>query len=110
MIGQKEIIILVSALALIGGAFAYGFHKGTISQIAQFEKDRVKLQTEVLDLADDLREKNSELLRAQKEKEGLIYELENQAMDAEGSSGPGVGTTGGLQRLEKRWGPSPRTP
>ena len=110
MLGQKELIVFGLTLALLGGAFAYGYHKGTVNQIEQFEKDRQQLQTDLLDLSDDLRAKNSEILRLNAEKEGLINDLENQAYTAEGSSAPGVSSTGGLQRLEKRWGPSPNSP
>ncbi|CBW47067.1 hypothetical protein [Roseovarius Plymouth podovirus 1] len=110
MIGQREIIILVATLSLLGGAFAYGYHKGTVNQIEQFEEDRQELQNDLLDLNETLSVKNAEILRLNREKEGLINELENQALTAEGSSGPGIATTGGLQRLEQRWGPSPTSP
>lgn len=110
MIGQKELFMGIAALALLGGAFFYGYHKGTANQIRKFEDDRQQLQTELLDLSEDLHAKNAELLDAQREKEDLINELEQQASDAVGSSNPGIGSTGGLQRLEKRWGPAPATP
>jgi len=110
MIGQKEIIILVTALALVGGAFAFGWHKGSINQIRKAEEARQELQEELLDLSEDLAEKNAEILRMNREKEDLINDLEQQALQAEGSSAPGVSSTGGLQRLERRWGPSTRTP
>jgi hypothetical protein len=110
MIGQREIIILVATLSLLGGAFAYGYHKGTVNQIEKFEDDRQELQNDLLDLNETLSVKNAEILRLNREKEGLINELENQALTAEGSSAPGVATTGGLQRLERRWGPTPTSP
>lgn len=110
MIGQKELIAGVAVLALLGGTFAYGYHKGTVNQIEKFEEDRQELQTDLLDLADQIREKNSIILREQREKEDLINELEEQANSAVGSGNPGVSTTGGLQRLEKRWGSAPGTP
>lgn len=110
MIGQKEIIVLVTALALVGGAFAFGWHKGSVNQIRKAEEARQELQEELLDLSEDLAEKNAELLRMNREKEELINDLEQQALQAEGSSAPGVSSTGGLQRLERRWGPSTRTP
>ncbi|UAT28915.1 hypothetical protein PP753_gp43 [Dinoroseobacter phage vB_DshP-R7L] len=110
MIGQREIIILVATLSLLGGAFAYGYHKGTVNQIEKFEEDRQELQNDLLDLNETLSVKNAEILRLNREKEGLINELENQALTAEGSSAPGIATTGGLQRLERRWGPVTTAP
>lgn len=104
MIGQRELIALGLSLALMGGAFAYGYHKGTVSQIQKFEADRQELQDEILDLNEDLSVKNAENLQLLKDKEELAYELENEALNAAGSSNPGVGSTGGLQRLESRWG------
>lgn len=107
---QLQIAAFLACLALLGGAFAYGYHKGTVAQIEKFEADRQQLQTDLLDLSDDIRAKNAEILRLNAEKEGLINDLENQAYTAEGSSAPGVSSTGGLLRLEQRWGPSPTSP
>jgi len=108
MINQRNLLVLGITVALLGGAFAYGYHKGTVNQLAKIEEARQELQNDLLDLSENLTLKNAEILRLNKEKEGLIYDLENQALNAEGSSGPGVATTGGLQRLNSRWGPSPR--
>lgn len=110
MIGQKQLIIAVASLALLGGSFAYGIHKGTVWQIQKQEDDRLALQEQLFDLADDLSVKNSEILRLQEERKGLINDLEQAATEAVGSDNPGVATTGGLQRLEQRWGPSPNSP
>ena len=110
MIGQKYIFMGIAVFALLGGTFTYGYHRGSVNQIKQFEDDRQELQTDLLDLADQIREKNSIILREQREKEDLIDELEEQANNAVGSSNPGVANTGGLQRLEKRWGPTPGSP
>ena len=110
MIGKRQLIMLGVTVALLGAAFAYGYHKGTVNQIQRFEEDRQELQNELLDLNETLSVRNAEILRLNREKEGLINELENQALTAEGSDGPGVATTGGLQRLERRWGPSPTSP
>jgi len=104
---QRNLIILAATVALLGAAFVYGYHKGTVNQIAKFEEDRQELQDELLDLNETLSVKNAEILRLNREREVLVNELENQALTAEGSSAPGVATTGGLQRLERRWGPSP---
>lgn len=101
---KQYLIMGLTALALLGGAFAYGYHKGAVNQIEKFEADRVKLQTEILDLNKDLSERSAEIVRLQREREGLINELENEAITAPGSSNPGVAATGGLRRLEERWG------
>ena len=110
MIPQKYLIILVSIFALTGGAFVYGYTKGTTNEIKKAVEAKQALQEELLDLNDDLMAKNAEILRLTREREGLIDELENQAITADGSSAPGIATTGGLQRLERRWGSSPTTP
>ena len=107
MIPQRQMIILAGTVALLGAAFAFGYHRGTVNQIEKFEEDRQELQDELLDLNEDLSIKNAEVLRLNREKEDLINDLENQAITAVGSDAPGVASTGGLQRLEKRWGPSP---
>ncbi len=107
MIGQREIIILVGTLAIIGGSFAYGYHKGSVTTANRFEDKRIELQEEILDLNEYLSVLNAENLLLRKEKEDLINDLEKQALNAEGASAPGVATTGGLYRLERRWGPSP---
>ncbi|ANJ20724.1 hypothetical protein RDp07_gp64 [Roseobacter phage RD-1410Ws-07] len=107
MIGQREIIILVGTLAIIGGAFAYGVHKGTVWQAERYAEEKAELQEEIFDLAEDLSERAAEIRRLQAERQELINELENEALNAEGADAPGVATTGGLRRLERRWGPSP---
>lgn len=104
---KRNLIILAITVAVLGAAFGFGVHKGTVWQVQKFEADRQALQDEILDLNLTLNERAAELLRLQQEKEELINDLENQALTAEGSDGPGVATTGGLQRLERRWGPSP---
>lgn len=109
MISSRNLMVLGITVALLGGAFAYGYHKGTVNQLEKFEEARQELQNDLLDLNQSLTLKNAEILRLNKEKEDLIYDLENQALNAEGSAGPGIATTGGLQRLERRWGPSSRT-
>lgn len=107
---QRELIILAVALSLMGGAFAYGIHKGTIWEKTRTEEKRQELQEEILDLNEDLSVKNAEILRLNREREDLINDLEQQAIQAPGSDNPGVGSTGGLQRLERRWGESPTSP
>lgn len=103
---QMQMIALVSALTLVVGAFAYGFYRGSINELAKIQEDRNRSQQELFDLADELSERAAEVLRLQREREGLINDLEQQALQAEGSSAPGVAATGGLQRLEQRWDPS----
>lgn len=110
MIRQRDIIMFVATLSLLGGAFAFGFHKGTVNQIEKFAEEKQQLQTDILDLEADITVKAAEIARLNSEKEGLINELEQAALNAEGSSAPGVATTGGLQRLERRWGPSTTSP
>lgn len=105
---QARVIILVSALALIAGAFAYGYHKGSVAEIRKIENERVKIQKKLFDLSDIVRKQAGELRRLQREKEDLVNALEDEATKAPGSDAGGVATTGGLQRLERRWGPDPR--
>lgn len=110
MIGQRELLVFSISLAMIGGAFAYGVHKGTVWQIEKYQKEKVFLQNEILDLNADLQLMNAEMLRLNRLREELINELETQALEADGASNPGVAATGGLQRLERRWGESPTSP
>ena len=110
MIGQRQLIMLGVTVTLLGVSFAYGYHKGTVTQIRKAEKVRVKLQEDLLDLNDLLNVKNVKILQLNREKEGLINDLENQAITAKGSSASGVSTTGGLRRLERRWSSSPTSP
>lgn len=107
---KRNLIILAVTVAVLGAAFGYGVHKGTVWQVQKFEADRQALQDEILDLNLTLNERAAEILRLQQEREELVNELENEALTAEGSDGPGVATTGGLQRLERRWGSSPTSP
>lgn len=110
MIKQKQIIILVTTLSLLGGAFAYGWYKGTVNQIEKFAAEKQKLQEEVIDLEADLNVKAAEILALQIEREGLIDDLEQAALNAKGASAPGVSSTGGLHRLERRWSTNPDSP
>jgi len=107
---KQNIIILIIALSIVGGAFGYGIHKGTVWEKARNEEKRQELQQEIFDLTDNLSLKNAEILRLNREKEDLINDLEQQALQAPGSDNPGVGSTGGLQRLERRWGTSTNSP
>lgn len=97
-------------LAVIGGAFSYGYIKGGQKTAEKYEQIRIQLQDEVLDLSENLSVKNSEILELQRQKIGLINDLETQALEAVGSSAPGVGSTGGLRRLDRRWNQSSETP
>lgn len=100
----------ILSLAMLGGAFAFGFHRGTVSEIRKQEEARLELQEDLFDLADELSLRNAEILRLQREREGLINDLEEQALDANGADNPGVVSTGGLLRLEQRWGSGTGTP
>jgi septal ring factor EnvC (AmiA/AmiB activator) len=106
---QLQLIILVSALALMAGAFAYGYHKGSVAEIQKIADKTAETQEELFDLADTVRLQADKLRQLQREKEDLVNALEQEALVAEGSESSGVATTGGLQRLERRWGPSPRS-
>lgn len=96
--------IILACLALLGGSFTFGWFKGSASATAKFEEARLELQQEVFDLADEISEKNQEILELQRQQEELAHALEQEALAAEGSSAPGIAATGGLQRLERRWG------
>lgn len=109
MIGKNQIIMLVATLSLLGGAFAYGWHKGTVNQIEKFAEEKQKLQKEVIDLEADLNVQAAKILALQIEREGLIDDLEEQALSAEGADAPGISATGGLRRLERRWSTNPGT-
>ena len=94
----------LAAIAIVVAAvFGYGYMKGQDHAESKFEKARQNLQQKLFDLADDLSVKNSEYLQLLKEREELIHDLEIQAIEAPGSDNPGVGSTGGLQRLDSRW-------
>lgn len=95
----------LAAMAIaVAAVFGYGYMKGQDHAEAKFEKARHNLQQELFDLADDLSVMNTENLQLIAEREELIHDLEIQAIEAPGSDNPGVGSTGGLQRLNSRWG------
>ncbi|ACL81417.1 hypothetical protein [Sulfitobacter phage EE36phi1] len=62
---QRNLIILAATVALLGGAFAYGYHKGTVNQIEKYEEDRLELQNELLDLNESLSVRNAEILETE---------------------------------------------
>ena len=97
-------------LSLLGGVFAYGWYKGSVNQIEKFAAEKQKLQEEIIDLETDLNVKAAQILALQIEREGLIDDLEQAALNAKGASAPGVSSTGGLRRLERRWSTSPTSP
>lgn len=110
MLNQRNLIVLSISLTIIGGAFAYGVHKGTVWEIEKYQKEKIHLQNEILDLNADLQLMNAEMLRLNRLREELVNELEKQALEANGADNPGIGTTGGLYRLERRWGDHSTTP
>ena len=106
---KTEIIAGIAALAFIGGAYSYGYHKGSLAEVQKIAEKTAETQQELLDLNEVVRMQTEALRQAQREKEELIYALEEEARSAPGSGNPGVDSTGGLQRLERRWGPNSRT-
>lgn len=106
---KTELIMAVAGLALMGGAFAYGYHKGSVNEIQKIADKAAETQEELFDLNEVIRIQTQALRQAQRDKEELINALEQEATSAPGSDAPGVATTGGLQRLERRWGPNPGT-
>jgi metallophosphoesterase superfamily enzyme len=104
-----NIVLIIGGLALLGGTFAYGYHKGSVSEIQKIADRTAEKQQELLDLGDVVRMQTEALRQLKREKEDLINALEEEATVAPGSNNPGIATTGGMQRLERRWGPSPGT-
>jgi len=100
--------VVLASLALLGGTFAYGYHKGSVAEIQKIADKTAETQEELFNLAEVIRIQTDALRQLQREREDLINELEQVAIVATGSGNPGVSSTGGLQRLERRWGPSPR--
>ena len=94
---------------LLGGAlvismvFTFGLLKGKSWQKSIHARQQAQLQSEILDLGDRLSIKTAHLKRLQDERRDLIYDLEQQAHEAEGSDSPGIGSTNGLRRLHNRW-------
>lgn len=103
---QKYLIIFGLAALSFGSVFTLGYYKGSAVQIEKYQTKEKEIQNELLDLNEVLQVRNAEILRLQQEREVFVNELENQAILAEGANAPGVGTTGGLQRLERRWSSS----
>jgi hypothetical protein len=104
-----NVVLIVGGLALLGGTFAYGYYKGSVNEIQKIADRTAEKQQELLDLEDVVRMQTEALRQVQREKEDLINALEKEATVAPGSNNPGIATTGGMQRLERRWGPSPET-
>lgn len=95
--------IIMACLALLGGSFTYGFVKGKAYEADKYEAARLKLQQDAFDLADEIREKNSQIIELQRIQREQSYAIEQEAIEAVGSDSPGISATGGLQRLERRW-------
>jgi len=93
----------------MGGAFVYGYHKGSLAELTKIAEKTAETQEDLFDLNEVIRKQTEALRQAEREREELIDALEEEASVAAGSDGPGVVTTGGMQRLERRWGPNPRT-
>lgn len=87
--------LIVACLALLGGSFTFGWFKGSAHARAKFEEARLELQQDAFDLADEISEKNQEILELHRQQEELAHALEQEALAAEGSSAPGIAATGG---------------
>lgn len=101
---QKYAYMLLASLALAGGAYFYGVGVGTDNEKARQEELRKETQIELDDLSETIADQALELERLKTERLTLVQQLENEAVSAPGAQSPGVATTGGLQRLEQRWG------
>lgn len=101
-------IIAAAFLATSGASFFVGMWKGYNNGVAHERavQDAALAQTQIeLDrLGEKVVQQAGELLALQRERESLVWSLENKAFDAPGADRPGVADTGGLRRLEQRWG------
>lgn len=107
---QAQIIMLVMALAVTAGAYGFGYHRGSLAQVVKIAEETAKTQEELFDLSDTVMKQTAILRQLTLDKQELINALEQEATSATGSDSPGVSTTGGLQRLQRRWTTTPTTP
>lgn len=101
---QKYAYMLLVSLALAGGAYFYGVGVGTDNEKARQEEARKATQEELDDLSETIATQALELERLKSERLSLVQQLENEAISAPGADSPGIAATGGLRRLEQRWG------
>ena len=101
-------IIAVASLAMSGTSFFVGkwkgYNNGVSHERAVQDAARARTQMELDRLGEKVAQQAGELLAVQRERESLVQSLENEAFDAPGAGLPGVSDTGGLLRLEQRWG------
>lgn len=101
---QKYAYMLLVFLALVGGAYFYGISVGTNKEKARLEKLQKETQLELNNLSETIADQALELELLKSERLSLVQQLENEAVSASGAQSPGIATTGGLRRLEQRWG------
>ena len=101
-------IIAAASLAMSGASFFVGkwkgYNNGVSHERAVQDAARARTQIELNSLGEKVAQQAGELLALQRERENLVQSLEDEARDAHGADRPGVADTGGLRRLERRWG------
>tara|TARA_R110000765_G_scaffold297405_1_gene392505 strand:- start:214 stop:540 length:327 start_codon:yes stop_codon:yes gene_type:complete len=106
MIGSPYKILI--AASLIGASFVVGNLRGYSSGVTHEKsvqaKARAETQAELNRIGEKVAAQAGALLAMEKEREDLVQSLENDALDAAGSDRLGVSATGGLRRLQQRWG------
>ena len=101
---QKYAYTLLASLAFVGGAYWYGVSVGTEKEKVRQEKARQVTQKELDNLSEVIATQALGLERLKSERLSLVQKLENEAISAPSGKCPGVAATGGLRRLEQRWG------
>lgn len=81
-----------------------GYDAGVAHERAAINAARAKTQDELDRLGEKVAAQAGALLALQRERESLVRSLENEALVAPGADRPGVADTGGLYRLQQRWG------
>ena len=101
-------MIAAASLAMSGASFFVGkwkgYNNGVSHERAVQYAARARTQIELDRLGEKVAQQAGELLALQRERESIVQSLENEALDALGADRPGVADTGGLRRLEQRWG------
>ena len=107
MIGLRSYLTIAAVLAypaLYGLGLWQGHGRGVDAAEARADAARAALQVEVNGLGEKNAQLAGALLALQRERDALGQALENEARDAVGADRPGIADTGGLQRLQRRWG------
>ena len=106
--GQKYAYFALAFLLAVGASFGYGrfsgYRNGIEAQKQKTETARLATQEELFELGETILIQANELERLQRERVQLVHDLEQSAIQAPGSSNPGVAANGGLLRLQRRWG------